>query len=286
MGVKLSGLVDSLLFCTVVLGGVPGDSLNLKYKFDAAVPLKYEVSGNTLRSTKIGEYPAQELQTFAKLVFSVNLDTPQTDNFFHLDMRFKKINVVTRVREVTNYSNTDVLVGKSITAVIDQKGKVKEVVGFNLLPRVQLAPTDQTGENFGKILKGFFVEFPERPVGVGDQWQLTTVDTTKEAGKTTIVETKVEYKLKKIVKKKGALFAQVSGKLEFNVVQKGSAMGGEFSFNGEGDGKIEHLFNIEKGVIVSKKMSTSLDGIIKLSGGYNQDGTISETSEANFKLVQ
>ena len=96
----------------------------------------------------------------------------------------------------------------------------------------------------------------------------------------------MEYKLKKIVKKKGALCAQVIGKSEFNVVQKGSAMGGEFSFNGEGDGKIEYLFDIEKGVIVSKKISTSLDGIIKLSGTYNQEGTVSETSEANFKLVQ
>jgi len=286
MRVKLSGLVGSLLFCTVVLGGVPGDSLNLKYKFDAAVPLKYEVSGNTLRSTKIGEYPAQELQTFVKVVFSVSLDTPQTNDLFRLDMSFKKANVITRMRGETNYPNTDVLVGKSITAVIDQKGKVKEVIGSNLLPRVQLAPTDQTGENFGKILKEFFVEFPERPVGVGDQWQLTTVDTTKEAGKTTVVETKGQYKLKKIVKKKGVLCAQVSGKLEFNVAQKGSAMGGEFSFNGEGDGKIEYLFDIEKGVIVSKKMSTSLDGIITLSGAYNQEGTISETSEASFKLIQ
>ena len=165
-------------------------------------------------------------------------------------------------------------------------GRIKKIIGFDLLPRIQLVPSDQAGENFGKTLKEFFVELPERSVGVGDQWQLTTIDTTKEAGKTTIVETTGNYKLKKIVKKKGSRCAQISGKLEFNVVQKGSGMGGEFSFNGEGDGKIEILFDIEKGIIVSKKISISMDGIIKLSGVYNQEGTISETSEANFKLIR
>jgi len=287
MKVKLSLLIGSLLFCTVVLGNVPGDSLNLKYKkFDTAVPLEYEVSGNTLHSTKIGDYPAQELQTFVKMVFSVSLDTAQTNDLLRLNMSFKKIDIITRMRDETNYPNTDMLVGKSITIITDQKGKTKKIIGLNLLPRIQLVPTDQTGENFGEVLKEFLVELPEHPVKIGDQWQFTTVDTTKEPGKTTIVETTGKYKLKKIVKKKGSRCAQINAKLILNVTQKGSTMGGEFSFNGEGDGKIEILFDIEKGIIVSKKISISMDGIIKLSGVYNQEGTISETSEANFKLIR
>ena len=287
MKVKLSLLVGSLLFCTVVLGSVSSDSLNLRYKkFDPAVPLKYEVSGNTLHSTKIGEYPARELQSFIKVVFSVGLDTPQVDNFLRLDMAFEKVNISTRMGGVTNYPNTNILVGKSITVVIDQKGKVKKTIGFDLLPRIQLTSADQTGENLGKLLKGFFVELPEHPVTVGSKWQLTRVDTTEEAGKTTIVETTGKYKLQKIVKKKNSQCAQISGKLILNINQKGSTIGGEFSFTGKGNGKIELLFDIEKGIIVSKKISISLDGIIKVSGAYNQEGTVSETNETNFKLVQ
>lgn len=270
----------------LVWAGPPEDSVALKYRFDADRPLKYAIEGSSLNTTELQGFPRMETQTFLEAVFSARLDTARSNDHFHVSMAYEKLDVTVVEGGRRSYPGMDEVVGRSVTAVVGEKGRVAEVIGLDVFPRVQVYAANPAGENFAEVLKEFFEELPEHPVGVGEEWEITTADTTEDMGRTTVVRVEGAYKLKKIGTKEGFRCAQVEGKLNIRVEQSGLTEGGEFSFEGDGKGKVQYWFVVDEGMMVEAKTSASLDGALEASGSQALTGRVSETSTSSFKLVK
>lgn len=279
-------IVLFILCFTWVGTAVTQEKFDLKYRFDTEKPFLYKLKSNSVTQTKWGSYPPQEVQSDIEMTFSAQLDTGQSEKHFALVLTFKDADIRARTGGSSNYANTEVLKEKSITVLLDEKGRIVETIGLDLLPRIQLVATDPGGENMGVPMKELFVELSEQAVGVGDEWEMTRIDTLVEAGRTTIIKTDGKFKFKKITEKEGFRCAQINAKFKAEVVQTASGMGTDMKFEGNGKGKIELFFALEEGIIVINKMSVGISGIIELTGTQNLKGTLSDHQEMTFQLIQ
>jgi len=277
-----------VLILLVLAAAVPAQDgpYDLKYKFQVAGPVKYKMGENGWKSTKMGNYPAIEIQTFFDIDFDARLGEIDEEDRLPVLMSFETLDVTTRTGGQTHYPNTDMVKGKSMSTVISGKGKVQEIIGKELLPQVQLVPMDPTTFNFGDIFNQFFVELPEHAVGVGEKWTITDIDTTNQMGTTLITDSEGSYTFTKMTKKEGYQCALIKGKIKMKLDQKGQTMGSNFSFEGKGKGKIQYYFAVEEGILVYSKVSVSIDGDIEMTGQQKIDGLLSQNSEVTYKLIE
>ena len=283
---KLFKIVFFIACFTWVGTAVTQEKLDLKYRFDTEKMFLYKLESNSVTQRKWGSYPPQEVQSDIEITFSAQLDTGQSKKYFAIVLTFKDADVRVRTGGRSNYANTEVLKENSITVMLDEKGKIVETVGLELLPRIQMVATDPGGQNLGIPLKELFVELSEQAVEVGDEWEMAMTDTLVDAGRTTIIKTDGKFKFKKIAEKEGLRCAQINAKFKTEVVQTAAGMGTDLKFEGDGKGKMELFFALEEGIIVINKMSVGISGVIELTGAQNLKGTLSDHQEVTFKLIR
>jgi len=286
MKMKWLGFIAIFLLVLATVVSAQNGPHDLKYKFQVAGPLKYKMGENGWKSTKMGDYPAIEIQTFFEIDFSARLGEIEEEGRFPVLMSFETLDITTRTGGQTHYPNVDMVKGKSMSTVISGKGKVQETIGKELLPQVQLVPVDPTAFNFGDIFNQFFVELPDHAVGVGDKWTITDIDTTDQMGTTLINESEGSYTFSKMTERGGYQCVLIKGKIKMKLNQKGQTMGSNFSFEGKGKGKVQYYFAINEGILVYSKVSMSIDGDIELTGQQKIDGLLSQNSEVTYKLIQ
>jgi hypothetical protein len=286
-------MVQRSTFLGILLFGIIGtgasaqeDSYDLKYKFQVAGPLKYKMIMNSWKSTKMGQYPSIEVQTFNDIDFTAQMDEKQEEGRFPIILTFDNLDVTTRVEGQTNYPSIDILRGKSMTMVISERGKIEKTLGKAMLPLVQLVASDPTTFNFGDIFKEFFYQLPENPVHIGEEWTTTRKDSSTESGATTITEMEGSFEFSKITEKEGYTCGLIKGKMDLKINQKGQAMGSTVSFKGKGKAKTQCYFAIEEGILVYSKLNVTVDGDIEMSGSQKMDGILSQNSEMTYKVNQ
>lgn len=261
------------------------DALELKYQFKAGEALKYEMTENKWTSTAMGQYPPMEVQAFINIKFSAQVNEIEEENY-PVMFTFDNLDVSARVSGQTHYPDAGILRNKIMTVVISETGKIQEIMGKELLPRVQLAPSEQSGINFGDIYESLFVELPGKAVQPGDEWEISRVDTSKGTEGTMINEISGTYELSKRAKKNGYNCALIKGKITMKITQSGEAMGNKVSFEGDGKVKSQYYLAIEEGILVYSKLKIILDGDIEVSGQQKIDGIMSQNSEVTFNLIK
>jgi len=275
-----------LMMCIAALAwsGNPEEGYDLVYRYKVDKPLKYKMKISQLEEKKFSGYAAIPTQINTYMQFAQENKTEEGDSLLSVLMTIEQSEVITRMAGRTFEPSTAVLNAKNITARVTPKGTVKEAVGLEFLPRVQTNPSDMAGVNLGEYLNEFFLELPEQEINVGDKWKVTQADTTDQNGLTTIQIVIAEFNFKKIAKKNGYECAQITAKLTIDLTQSGPAMGGEVSFDGDGKGKLDAFFAIEEGILVLYKHTTSIDGLVKVTGAQELDGTISIETESEYQL--
>ncbi len=260
------------------------EKYDLQYRFDAGQKQIYTIGLNSLDTQKFESYPPQEISSIMEMKISLAADTTRKTEELSLTATFEKVNVTTRMGGQTFYPETGVLIGKSATLLSGKKGKDTQLIDREFLPRIQIVPTDPSGQNLGDFLKQLLHPLPEQPVGKGDTWELTITDTTEDLGREAITVAKGSFQLKNIREKDGIKVAEVSGKLKMTALVKGDVQGGKFDYQGEGSGKLDYVWDLEKNRMVEKKLRIVIDGVFKLTGMMSGTGTLSSDSDYTFRL--
>ena len=256
---------------------------DLSYRYNVEGPIQYKMSMNRLEEKKFSGYASIPTQVSLTIQFTQENTSAEGDSLLRILMTFDKAEVMTRLPGRTMEPNTDVLNAQSVTAVITPKGEVSEMIGLALLPHVQIDPANIMGENLGDYLKQFFLELPEKPVKVGEKWQISKTDTTMEYGMTTISTTNVDMQFKGLKDRQGFECAQLVGKIKVDLTQSGQSAGSDISFEGDGKGKLEAFLAVKEGILVFYKGSQSIDGLITVKGTQNLEGTYSLENEAVYE---
>jgi hypothetical protein len=281
------GILTLFVICVSVCGFAQDDGkINLTYQFQTGGIVNYEMSGTSLANVKFDQFPPMDTQFIFEMEFYAKTDSMQEEEINRVLMAFDQIKITARREGDTFLPDPSQILGYELLLKIDEKGNVLETSGQDIYPRIPLMQGDLRGRNFSQIFVDFFDELPSHGVTIGDEWEMTKVDTLEDMGQTTVLKMVSQYEFKKIVEKQGYQCAQITGKFKADVEQKGEIPGGNSSFTGSGKGKIEILFAYQEGILVYKKLSSTVSGPLELTGSQNLSGESTETSNTTFKLIK
>ncbi len=277
-------LFSAIFYCASIAGAQDG-SVDLAYRYAVDAPARYSMKMNSLEEVKFTGFAPITKQIIMSMNFT-NEKTEGSDSLLSVLMTIDQADVMARYGGRSFESNTESIKGKDITCQVTPKGKVTRIIGLDNISLVQISPDDMAGTNFGDFLKESFLDLPVQTVKPGDKWEQTDIDTVDKLGMITITTSKSVFQFVKMAEKNGRMCAQITAKIDIKVDQSGESMGSKVKYDGKGKGKLEVFFAPEEGLVILLKQSSSVDGLISISGTQSMDGTASVQNETSFELLQ
>jgi len=181
------------------------------------------------------------------------------DGVFEMELMFDKVDASVMMFDRMQDSGIgESLSRQAISYTVDKFGETNDVraIGY-------IESWNQMEQLVTEIVNQLYVYLPSEAHAEGDKWEFT--DERDEDGMN--ITENWEYEFKKVEQEKGRECAKVKAKVEFGVGGIASMPGGDFTMEGEGDGKYEFFFDGSEKLIVKMKGSIEVKSdMVPVSG--------------------
>jgi hypothetical protein len=171
---------------------------------------------------------------------------------------------------------------KRASLVLAPSGKVKSVVPVDSMP-----PPDPMLQMMGIDAKNLFrnvlISLPQAELGENETWVNTVPDTSKMSGMEVVATPKVEYRISGRDTVSGFNCVKVEYAGPMRTAGKGSRMGADVTF--EGEGKVEGTLNYadQNGLVISGENRSEQQASIVMTGAANM--TIVQNTNTVMKIT-
>jgi len=181
------------------------------------------------------------------------------DGVFEMELVFDKVEAsVMMFDRMQDSGMGEGLSGQAISYTVDKFGETNDVgaIGY-------IESWAQVEQLVTEIANQLYVYLPSQAHAEGDKWEFT--DERDEDGMN--ITENWEYEFKEVSQAKGRDCAKVKAEVEFGVGGIASTPGGDFTMEGEGDGKYEFFFDGSEKLIVKLKGSIEVKSdMVPVSG--------------------
>ncbi len=170
--------------------------------------------------------------------------------------------------------------GKEITSKISKRGEILESSSPDSLIPDQMRQIFSSEQTFSAL----YPEFSEKPVKIGDNWEIEKTTPINARGFEMKIKTKNKYTLlgKEEQGQQTFLKIKFDGSVQFD--GKGEQMGMQLIMEGDGDTKGEFLYHDRKGIYYGGTSETNMDLTIAMTGAQNM--TIPMTQFIKMKITK
>ncbi|UCF06424.1 MAG: hypothetical protein JSV33_05165 [bacterium] len=237
-GVALLAVVFAMACIAGLSFGKDEQKVKLSFAFPQVEILKYKASNQT-----DVVYSGVDMIMSMSVEVEASCDSMTEDGNSMVNLAFSNIkSSLVRDDEIMDWEFPIKLDGKTVLLTINRKGEIVDTRTGSHIPGVS------SNEELGELLEDFFVELPDSEVTVGTSWGEDIFEKGKE-GEPPKMKGRVEYKLKKIEKKKGIETALIEWKVEAVTYVRTANARVESEFEGNGKANVA----LEGGYVIDLK---------------------------------
>lgn len=171
--------------------------------------------------------------------------------------------------------------GKRLQLYVTPVGKVTKTVALDSVPR--LANPMMGNIISTEVLRGLFVDLPEKAVATGDTWKRTRPDTTTQQGMKMITKPDITFKVVGTETKNGQECLKITFEGTSTQYGTGSRQGMELVIDGTAKTKGTTYFAPKTGLLVSSEATSANE--MNISGAGEQMFTMTQSMTTSSKIT-